>query len=81
MQTRRGKCLIQSGPIRILAGLHLGEFSDDRPIAAIEVRFDRGALRIEAEAAPALATRGNAVTRNEFAVVRCHGVLVTKLGL
>jgi hypothetical protein len=77
MQPCGGQSLFESGPIGALAGLHLGELGDNRPAPAIEVRRDSRALCLDAETALALLAGADAVIRDEFPVVLCHGRLVT----
>jgi len=47
VQARRGQRLVECGPVRTFAALDLGEIVDNLPAAAVEIRGDRRALRIQ----------------------------------
>jgi hypothetical protein len=77
MQPRRGYGLFQCRPIGFLAALHLGEFVDDLPVAAVEIGGDRGSLSIKAQPGFALAAGADPVVATNFPLFVAMAASVT----
>jgi len=70
VQSRRRQRLFQRWSIGVLAAFDHGEFVDDLPVAAVEIRGDRGLLGVETEPRLSLAARADPIITDEFPVVR-----------